>query len=298
MDWLLPIIISLAGGVCWLTLYLKYGREPLVPEPQEPVSDPPEEWTPTQLGMLWNWGELSTHDMIASILDLARRGAIDLIPEPVTDLNVGGLVGMGAGTEYRVARSATFKEDLSPADRYLLDAVLFRSGSDMPVPVRNVMIEGARNWPKAWDVFYDWCNLAAQEGLPFELEDPVSVKKSEVATLVGFLVLFSTYPVVLLTHAFPAFLPLIVGGAMIIGSSTIRRRSEDAMRAYCRWECYRDFLLKGTSVSTQPPEAVAVYGRKLVYGVVLEVAEAAAAPFELLFPSEDTVRESLPLYNR
>jgi hypothetical protein len=232
LRWLLPLQLSLAALVMWVWLYLRYGQEHM-PEPcPDTLANPPYDWTPAQVSFLCNWGELCPQDMIATTVDLACRGAINLDAEPVSVFKGGGLLGVDQEYRYFVSRNAAHRGELSPSERYLIEQVLMlTAASHARVPLTDLMIEGARNAGDACGRVEHWRTLAQQEPQPVPLDDPISLDKSWAGAAIGVALALLSYPLVILLRSPHSIGLVVVGGALALGSKAIRRRSQEARRA-------------------------------------------------------------------
>ena len=243
LSWLVPTLVTVAGAGIWLHLYLRYGREHVGEAAPPCLSEPPYDWTPVQLGLLWNWGRLRPTDMIASLLDLVRRGLLQLSAEPTSVLPMGGIAGTTQYYEFFVERVPRRDRDMTAAERFLTDEILFRyAAGEQRASLTHAMIEGARHHPETCSRFEDWRQLAESEPRPFAFEDPVSRRMSAVGLTVGLVMLISAWPIAMLCRSAAAVLPILVGCLMLPGSKAIRRRTPEAVAALSRWQAFRRHL--------------------------------------------------------
>ncbi|UCC68714.1 MAG: DUF2207 domain-containing protein [Armatimonadota bacterium] len=298
LNWLVPTLVTVVGAGIWLRLYFRYGREPVPANPHDRLSEPPYEWTPVQVGLLWNQGRLGLRDMVASLIDLVRRGVLELRVEPVSVLELGGVAGVGEEYECFVRRAREKEGEATPAERYLIEEIIFRYAEGKEsASLREAMVEGARDHRAACGRVERWGEIAREEPTPFPFVDPVSERMSARGTALGAAMLASYF---LLGAFFPSvtILALVgVAGILTAGSGVIRRRSPEGAEALARWQAFRRHLAEVSSLSDAPPHSVAVWERYLVYAISLGVAGRVVDGFRLLHPTRANIGASADMYS-
>jgi hypothetical protein len=289
------VLLTLTSVAAWLWLYLCCGREHRVSAVAGSLKDPPADWTPIQLSRLWTWDRGSVRDPIAAILELVHRGVLELIPDPVTVLGFGRLVPVGTEFEYSIARRPSPSHDLSPAERYLVDEIIFRATEADVVSLTDVLVEGARDHYKARDRLRHWRHLAWEEPLPIPFEDAASQRASRQGYTIAFALMLLSWLLGVTASPF-VFVGVALGGILVATSGHIRRRSREAARATEEWKAYRRHLCEQTSLADVPAHAVTVWGRHLVYAVTLDVATRAVRQFRLLSPDYEGIQRSRWMY--
>ena len=75
---LFAILVLLGTLIALYILWRMYGKE-FKPEFQgDYYRDLPADYSPAEMSVLWNWGEVKTHDITATLMDMARRGYITI----------------------------------------------------------------------------------------------------------------------------------------------------------------------------------------------------------------------------
>ena len=292
--WVIPSLIVALGVGVWLHIYFHYGQEPTPKVAPGVVSEPPSDWTPAQVSLLWGYGRLRPRDMVASFLDLVRRGVLRLHATPVDILLAGGLAGTDQEYDFVVARVRSTAQRVTPAERYLIDEVLFHYAPGREqASLRHLMLEGARDHLKACGRADRWLEIAEKEQTPFAFEDAQSKRMSRVALAVGFAMLGLAYPLAGMFESPVAVLAIAVGGAMVAGSKAVRRRTQEAAEALASWQAYRDYLAEQSTLSDSPAHSVAVWEKHLVYAVTLGTAQRVINRFQMLYPTMQNIDCSL-----
>ena len=297
LTWPVPALVMVIGAGIWLWLYFRYGREHVAEAAPEVLAEPPYDWTPVQLGLLWRYGRLQPADMIASFLDLVRRRALDLMAEPTSVLHAGGLAGIAQQYEFFVERVPRSRVSLTAAERYLVDEILFRyARGEHRTSLTYVMIEGAREHRETCARFDDWREIAEGEAPPLPLEDPLSKRMSRAGMAVGLVMLILAWPLAVLSPN-ALIVPLIVLGCLMLpGSKAIRKRTPEAAAALSRWQAFRRYLLQWSSLTDGPAHSVVLWEKYLTYGVTLGAARRVIDGFRLLYPSRENIAEARDMY--
>jgi uncharacterized membrane protein len=76
-----PIVALVSFGI-FLVMFVKYGKEPAAPDPGDYVRELPADYPPSVLGYLVRFGKVKPEDMVATLLDLARKRFIEISEKP------------------------------------------------------------------------------------------------------------------------------------------------------------------------------------------------------------------------
>jgi uncharacterized membrane protein len=111
-------VLVLVGGLVGIFLlwYLR-GRDPQVGLATDYLTEPPSDIPPAVAGTLVD-ERADTQDVIASIIDLARRGYLEM-----EETKKGGLLGLGGGSEFTFRRTQKPWTDLWPFEKTILKRV-------------------------------------------------------------------------------------------------------------------------------------------------------------------------------
>lgn len=297
LNWLVPTLVLVVGAWIWLRWYLRYGREHVPADPPARLDEPPYDWSPVQLGQLWSPGGLGLKDMVASLIDLVRRGVLELRSEAVSVLEAGGMAGVSREYDYSVELSAGREGDVTPSERYLMEEIIFRhAGGKKRASLTEVMVEGARERGATCGRIERWREIAEEEPTPFPFVDAMSKRMSARGSTLGAAMLGGSF---VLGMVFPSLMVLvlvIVAALMLVGSGVISRRSPEGAEALARWQAFRRHLVEVSSVSDAPPHSAVVWEKYLVYGVSLGVARRVIGAFRLLHPTPGNISASTDLY--
>ena len=116
------MLVFMGTLVALFLLWLKHGKE-FKPEFQRDYyRELPADYSPAEMSVLWNWGEVKTHDITATLMDMARRGYITIEQQL---FEKKGLLGTRDVTTYLLAlqkeQYEKDKNNLQPHERKLID---------------------------------------------------------------------------------------------------------------------------------------------------------------------------------
>jgi uncharacterized membrane protein len=111
--------LILVGGLLGvLLLWYTRGRDPEVGLAADYISEPPSDAPPGVAGTLVD-ERADMQDVIASLIDLGRRGYLEMIETSASQ----GLFGLGGGSEFTFRRTTKGWDDLLPFERTILDKI-------------------------------------------------------------------------------------------------------------------------------------------------------------------------------
>ncbi len=272
------------GFLVAFALYWRYGREYLEPNPPIYEREPLEGWKPNEAAYLWHWGSLGPNDMTAMLMDLVRRGALQLVIRKEDHAILGGLLGSREKEEQYLRRVPEFKGELSRAEQHLIERVLF-AGIDSDVEVSmSEFTERAKADPIAAKARYDhWKKAAEDESEKVTIVAPDSNVAMGFGIGIGVLVFLSTFLFASVLQSPAAIVDGFGGFGIIIASLNTRRRTREAASALHHWQAFRRYLLDFSRLREYPAPAVVLWEQYLVFAITLGVADRVIEQFKDLY---------------
>jgi uncharacterized membrane protein len=220
------------------------------------------------VGFLLGWGSVGDSALVATIMDLARRGHIELRREMRTR---DRLILPDKTEEVLVMRAVShpgveWEEDV-------MDLLFTKAGSGS-----EVTDEQLKDWVKshrqsAYSWWQSWMGDIKADGKRRHWIEPMWWMGASVvigAALIGLGVL----GLAVLRAAWPLAVLAIVGGVGLMALSPLmRRRSPHGRVLHHRWERFGAFLRDFSLMEERSPEMLTLWGRYLVYAVPLGVAD-------------------------
>ena len=141
---LLPVsvVCLVACVVSALLLQLRFGREHKPEFEGDYYREPPGDYTPAELGYLWNFKKIKSEDIAATILDLARKGFLRI---EVTKDEKDVLGFLSRGTFLRAGKSFVARRTNRNTGRKMRPVVVFRVSNMNPsTHLENEVVAGRK----------------------------------------------------------------------------------------------------------------------------------------------------------
>ena len=258
-------LILVGGLLAVLLLWYTRGRDPATGLVADYLSEPPSDAPPGVAGTLVD-ERADMQDVIASLVDLARRGYLEMIETSASQ----GLLGLGGGSEFTFRRTEKPWDDLLPFERTILEKIL---GSRRERALSDLKNQFYTAIPKIKKGLYK--QTVAYE---FFRTDPDSVRGRYSGLGIGLLVLtgglgFLTLSLLgdvagglicpFIGVGITAVAVIIVGQAMPVKT---RKGSEET----AKWRAFKRYL-KEIDRYTQLEEATDQFDRYLPYAIAFGI---------------------------
>jgi len=292
----------------WLLLYLLYGREPNVGYDARYEREPPGRIPPLAVPAIMRQRPdvtempMETLDAtLATLLDAARKGVVDIVP---------GDARTGKGRGFVLAHPDKL-EDLDELSRSVVDYYFHNvSGGQDLLTDRDIR----RHSIERPDAFLFWLRQMSQEGrywwwkhLGVGFLDPRSSRAYRflcfsapvLIVLAWFLMpfgfnvfsFFMTLPLVLVLFAATVVLGVVT--CVYLGR-TVLSWSPPAYYEHLRWQNYQRFLVEFSAIEQAPVELSAIWQEHYVYAVALGIGEKFMHGLSNLTANMDLAVELLP----
>ncbi len=272
------IVISFVGLLFFVILWFLFGKEYPPSFDQDYLRELPAEYPPAVMGYLINFGLVDGKEMVATIMDLARRGFMTIKEEEV-EREI--LFMTKSDYDYVLTRQQSDKTPLNTYEsnllKFLFDEV------------------GAKNSPVAFRSFFEGFKQEAQAAAKAHgfLERRGSVIALNVA--VSFMLIgFGAFVISVFKIGY-GLISIVVGFIQILLSFLLRRRSPEAALDFKKWEAFKRFLLHFSNLKEAPPSSMVIWEHYLVYAVVLGVADKVIEELKVVMP--DLLKEEGIVYH-
>ncbi len=282
------MLVFMGTLVALFLLWLKHGKE-FKPEFQRDYyRELPADYSPAEMSVLWNWGEVKTHDITATLMDMARRGYITIEQQL---FEKKGLLGTRDVTTYLLAlqkeQYEKDKNNLQPHERKLID-YLFATISEDNLTLYLYDIEQFSQ--KRSREFYDnfwllWKDCLSVKGDVNKWFEGTDSKTRWIVFGIG--VLFFIISILLINWEM-----VILGVSFLVNAFLIsiipqiyKRRSQPANEDLNKWKAFRRFLLHFSDMERHEIPSLIIWEHYLVYAVSLGVAREVMKQLEIVFPN-------------
>ncbi len=282
---LLLSVVLVVGGHVGLSFFERF----ITPKRAEKVgsSGALRRESPAVVNILVNDGELSASGLRATIVDLAARGWVRILP-PVDDDDV---------SRVRPAASAFDGDNLLPHERLALQHVLARFTTDHAIPARHLAVDIRGSWWRRFRRLAE--DEARRAGLVRRRWTPLTLAGPVVVTVLGFLAWNASRDdgtqvavVDSIERRLISFAVLV--GVILLAYRVVRHaieggvtRTEDGDVAAGRWIAVRERLV-GAGFTMMAASALELGDRRLAYATAMGVARGANT--ELPMAREDHYR--------
>ncbi len=282
------LVIVALGAVFFL--WRKYGRPYPTQFDGSYYRELPANYSPAELGLLWNHRKLQARDFTATIMDLARRKFI-LIEEERQE--VRKLLGTKEVTRYRL----TFLLPPDPAgmrkpgeaslidhERELLDYLHYTIAGGNGFLYLDDIERFTKKYGEAFYAFWQgWTATVSSRGEEVEFFE--NSGNMPLFTVLGGLALFTIGAMVVSEKAILGAGLLLAGTILGVVPRLFKRRSPSGQEDFVRWQAFRRFLLHFSQMQRHEIPSLIIWEHFLVYAVSLGVAREVISQLELVFPN-------------
>jgi len=258
--------LLLVGGLMGVLLlwYLR-GRDPQIGLAAEYLSEPPSDTPPGIAGTLID-ERADMQDVIASLVDLARRGYLEMIETQASR----GLLGLGGGSEFTFRRTGKSWDDLLPFERTILKKIFGRRNERSLTDLKNKFYTAI---PKIQKRLYQQTVT-----LKFFRTDPETVRGRYAGLGVGLLVVTAGIGFLafsLLAETTGAIIcPFISIGiaaiALIIVGQAMPVKTRQGAEETAKWKAFKRYL-EDIDRYAQLEEATDQFDRYLPYAIAFGI---------------------------
>lgn len=276
----LAVLLPISSLAWAFTVWLLYGREYKVDFQGEYYREPPQNYPPAVLGYLWRFGKVEMNDLVATIMDLARRGFIKI--SEVTQVNQGFL-GNKTDYNYYLKKIKDPDDTLSSFEINLMDYFFNDIGIEGTVSSEQLKSH-AQTAPAGFKRFInDWKKLAIKESETFNMVERASLQLVVINIIVGLFI--SVFGIILIAGGIIAgFVSTFLGILQALLSGVLKRRTREGALQYRQWTAFRRFLLHFSNLKEAIPTSMAIWEHYLVYAVSLGVAKEVIRQLKIVMP--------------
>ncbi|MDI6799788.1 MAG: DUF2207 domain-containing protein [Actinomycetota bacterium] len=274
------IIVSAVGILFYAILWFLFGKEYSPSFDGDYFRELPAEYPPAVMGYLVKFGHVDTRDMIATLMDLARRGFLTIKEEELTRKI---LFVIRTEYDYNLKRMVSDTHSLNGYESNLLSFLFDEVGNGESVSIEELK-DFAKAEPLAFSRFFEeWkkdASLAAKAHGFLERHGSVIALNVFVSLmLIGFgAAIMATWQIA------SGFIAIFFGVLQIVLSVFLRRRSPAAASDFKKWEAFKRFLLHFSNLKEALPSSMVIWEHYLVYAVSLGVAEKTIEQLKIVMP--------------
>ncbi|NLL44235.1 MAG: DUF2207 domain-containing protein [Mollicutes bacterium] len=256
----------------WLInfIYQKYDKEYASSFKGKYYRDFPKPYGPEIVGYLFR-RKITNNDLSASILNLIAKKEIIFEKLEKNDYL------LKRNTEKEV------RENLSEAEKYLINWLFARIGKDGTVKIKDIQNEAKRNYDGFLTSYNNWKDMAKEEAIKEDFfESHANVKVLSVLySILGFCLALFAY--LFPTEILLTTLVFLGSIASFIYFLSITKRTKKGNEDYRRWLGLKNFLKDFGRFETRDLPHIHLWEKYLVYAVVFGCAKKLAKTMKIKF---------------
>jgi len=282
------IAVSLAGLFGWWRLYRRYGEKPPLPQFLEMTSEVPGKTPPALVGYLLHHKQVSGSALVATMLDMARRGFVDLREEKVMKKSFWG--GMKEKSEYQWdLKRGHWEQHASELEEYensLLAFIFDELAGGRDSIALDTIKDKRRDFIK---FFRKWKKRVAEAGEKEEWFDRESIRGSYYSGAIGVALMLLALGAGFLFGPW-AFIMGVAGLVVVILSFLIYHRTARGETEARHWMALRKYLKTHEFRSESRQDLLSRVSDYLVYGVVLGLSTGFYKEIAAIIPQAEHAR--------
>ena len=283
-KWLLAAL-ALAGLLGWRHLYMNYGQRPALPQFLDKTSEVPGNTPPALVGYLLNTRQVTGRDLVGTMLDLARRGFVELREETVEKKSFWG--GMKQKSEYywdlKRAHWKQHASDLHDYERALLQFIF----GDLAGGADSISLDTIKKKRRDFIKFFrKWKKEVSELGEKEEWFDKASIRGSYFSVALGAMMLLLTVGAAFLFGAWAIILGA-AGAAVLVLSFTIYHRTAKGETEARHWKALQKYLKSDEFKALSKSDLLHRVSDYLVYGVVLGMSTKFYRQLAVVIPEHE-----------
>ncbi|MBW9146656.1 DUF2207 domain-containing protein [Clostridium sp. CM027] len=283
----LAIVLILLWFPIIYYIYIKYDKEIKPNFYGKYYRELPGDYTPAEMSVLMSFGKVNTRDVMATLMDLARKKKLIISQNKITKK---GFFNSKEIDKYVItlnekAPSITLKTH----EEFLISWFIGKIGNGNYVALDEIKdYVKEKSEALEFKADYDkWNTLACEEAAKNDFFDQTCKKGILLGTLTGFSYLLIGIAVTLLLFTPIAVVAIIQGVIMVIFSTLIKRRTAYGNEQHAMWQSFKNFLKDFSRLDKAEIPSIILWEHYLVYAISLGVAKEVIKQLPIVFSDED-----------
>lgn len=268
-------------------LYRKYDREFKQDFKGKYYRELPGDYTPAEMSFLMTSGGVNTRDIMATLMDLARKKEVVISSNKIDKKTT-------FGSKETIEYIITLKEKiptvtLKPHEKFLISWFIIKIGNGDFVSLNEIKsyVKNEYNAIKFNADYANWHKLVIDESAKNNFFYKTSKKAIVLGVIAGFVYLLIGL-VVSIFMAVPIAIACIIQGVILmIYSATIKRKTKYGNEQYVMWKAFKNFLKDFSSLDKAEIPSIILWEHYLVYATSLGVAKEVINQLPIVFRDED-----------
>jgi len=268
-------------------IYKKYDKEFKHDFKGKYYRELPGDYTPAEMSVLMSSGRVNTRDIMATLMDLARKKQVVISTNKINKKTT-------FGSKETIQYIITLKEKvptvtLKPHEIFIISWFIIKIGDGNCVSLDEIKAY-VKNDSKAlkFKTDYDkWCKLVLDESAKNNFFYKTSKKAIALGLIIGFVYFLIGLVVSIFMFVPIAIACIIQGVILIIFTTTIKRKTKYGNEQYAMWKAFKSFLKDFSRLDKAEIPSIILWEHYLVYATSLGVAKEVIKQLPIVFRDED-----------
>ncbi len=290
--WALPLLVLLMA-VWFFRIARQYGTRPSIPPVASSSAEVPSDLPPAMVGYLINERSVGGPSMMATMMDLARRGFLEFREE--NELGTGFLGREKWKTNHSwLLKRMHYRENghqLAEFEKMLISFVfedLADTQNSGSAAVSVDLETFKKKKSKVQKFFGNWSKKVKEEAAAYDFFDQDSFQGRNQGMMLGGFLLVLALPMIPLVKVL-ALIPAIAGGIMMIGANGIVHHTREGLILEKKWKGLKKYLKKQGFKSAEPASVLEFIEPYFIYGVIMGMGKNQFVSLGSLIPAEKGV---------
>ena len=268
-------------------IYKKYDKEFKHDFKGKYYRELPGDYTPAEMSVLMSSGRVNTRDIMATLMDLARKKQVVI---STNKINKKTTFGSKETIQYIITLKG--KEptvNLKPHEKFIISWFIIKIGDGNCVSLDEIKAY-VKNDSKAlkFKADYDkWYKLVLDESAKNNFFYKTSKKAIALGMIIGFVYFLIGLVVSIFMFVPLAIACIIQGVILIVFSATIKRKTKYGNEQYAMWKAFKNFLKDFSRLAKAEIPSIVLWEHYLVYATSLGVAKEVIKQLPIVFRDED-----------
>jgi len=281
------VLLIIAWFVIIISIYIKYDKELKSSFSAKYYRELPGEYTPAEMSVLVNMGNILTRDITATLMDLVRKGHLILKQESYIK---DGFFRDKEVEDYSLTLNPEAPSSgLTRHEAFLIKWFINTIGDGSKVFLDNITdyagtTSGAMSFSKNYE---KWRKLVNEEAEKNNFFDKSSKKGQVAGALIGLAYFVTGIIFIFSVQALPSIILIILGIIMMIFAARLNKRTAYGNEQYSMWMAFKNFLREFSRLDRAEMPSIIIWEHYLVYAISLGVAKEVIKQLPLVFSDTD-----------
>ncbi len=286
--WALPLLVALAAA-WFFRIAIQYGTRPTVPAVASSSAEIPSNLPPALVGYLIGERAVGPSAMMATLMDLARRGFLEFREEHELGKNFLGHEKWKTKHSW-LLKNLHYREHRHSLAEFedMLIKFVFEDLADAKTNGSAMVIVDLETFKKkkskVQKFFSLWSKKVKSEAVGYDFFDQESFRGRNQGMTLGAIMLVLAIPMIPVVHAL-AIIPAVAGIIMIIGANGIVHHTSEGLIQEKQWKSLKTWLKKQGFKSAEPDSVLEFIEPYFIYGVIMGMSKNQLEGLGALIPA-------------